>query len=75
MTVHDRLDKEGICCVTLQLPEIYKIGDGGSYIFLQLPTENSNSLDWMKSPWCSGKATRLVNQGSWVRSRASPVLG
>ena len=26
-----------------------------------------------KPPWCSGYATRLVNQGSQVRSRASPV--
>ena len=24
--------------------------------------------------WTSGKATRLVNQGSWVRSQASPVF-
>ena len=27
-----------------------------------------------KPLWCSGKATCLENQGSWVRSRASPVL-
>ena len=27
-----------------------------------------------KPLWCSGKATLLVNQGSWVQSRASPVL-
>ena len=26
-----------------------------------------------KLPWCSGYVTRLVNQGSQVRSRASPV--
>ena len=27
-----------------------------------------------KPPWCSGKATRLVNQWSWVLSRASLVF-
>ena len=64
---------------------IARNGIGSWLSFADIPSASSSSIaasEYIQGihrlfsktpPWCNGNVTRLVNQGSQVRSRASPV--
>ena len=44
-----------------------------NFVSVYMIHRKSSEQLFPKPPWCSGYATRLVNQGSQVRFRASPI--